>query len=436
MKSTSSAPLLSLPAVCLTLIATLPAAGAAPAGVVAVTVSAPDYDVRETPVSLLLPASALKAAADDKTVAAGNDVLIGQLEAAPDDQVRLSFMVRDLKAHASRTYRVQTIAPRNKPESIHNVAGRESSKGVEVKRHGADVEFWIDGRLFTRYDVSSGPNKPYFYPLFAPDNHQVVRHWPLEKVGVETHDHPHHRGLWFTHGKLNDIDFWTETGHVGRTVSTGDTDLESGPVYGLMRATTDWIAPDNHTIARDQREVRVYNTRDGYLMDFAITVTALDKPLTWSDSKEALFGLRVADSMRAALEKDEVARGLVAQGHILNARGETDAATWGRPAEWCDYYGPVDGSTVGVAILSDPRNPHSPTHWQVRDYGLLAANPFGLHDFDKTQPKGKGDLTVPAGQSLVFRYRLLLHHGTTWEAGVAQAWQAFATPPIVHLAAP
>jgi hypothetical protein len=39
----------------------------------------------------------------------------------------------------------------------------------------------------------------------------------------------------------------------------------------------------------------------------------------------------------------------------------------------------------------------------VRDYGLFAANSFGLHDFDKRQPKGAGDLKLAAGKRVTFR---------------------------------
>jgi hypothetical protein len=43
-------------------------------------------------------------------------------------------------------------------------------------------------------------------------------------------------------------------------------------------------------------------------------------------------------------------RGEAAKGHIINSEGQTDNDTWGKRAAWCDYYGPVSGETVGVAI--------------------------------------------------------------------------------------
>src|SRR6266536_6018548 len=105
-----------------------------------------------------------------------------------------------------------------------------------------------------------------------------------------------------------------------------------------------------------------------------------------------------------AVRLAETMKGKAGRGHIINSAGVREDDTWGKRAEWCDYYGPVDGKTVGVAILDDPRNPRHPTSWHVRDYGLFAANPFGLHDFDASQPPKAGDYTLPAGGTVTFRY--------------------------------
>ena len=80
--------------------------------------------------------------------------------------------------------------------------------------------------------------------------------------------------------------------------------------------------------------------------------------------------------------------------------------------------------TVGVAIFDHPSNFRHPTWWHVRDYGLFAANPFGISDFEK-KPKGAGDHEIPAGGRLTFRYRLYFHDGDEKQGGVAQAWQDY-----------
>ena len=56
--------------------------------------------------------------------------------------------------------------------------------------------------------------------------------------------------------------------------------------------------------------------------------------------------------------------------------------TWGKPAEWVDYSGVLDGEKLGVALFDSPESFHHPARWHVRDYGLLAINPFGSSAFD------------------------------------------------------
>jgi hypothetical protein len=84
----------------------------------------------------------------------------------------------------------------------------------------------------------------------------------------------------------------------------------------------------------------------------------------------------------------------------------------------------VAGEDVGVAIFDDPRNLRAPTYWHARAYGLLAANPFGLKPFTGDRHQD-GRYEIPAGGSLVFRYRVFIHHGSPSQAGVADAYRSF-----------
>src|SRR5580704_15283899 len=67
----------------------------------------------------------------------------------------------------------------------------------------------IGGQLFTVYHYNDVP-RPYFYPVLGPDELPMTRKWPMEETTDEEHDHPHHRGLWFAHGSINGLDFWSE----------------------------------------------------------------------------------------------------------------------------------------------------------------------------------------------------------------------------------
>jgi hypothetical protein len=325
----------------------------------------------------------------------------------------VTWIARDLKQGEAVRYRI-VFEPLSR-------GGPAPAKGVRVERRGENLEVLVDGELFTRYDATTGPNKPYFYPIRMPGGRTLTRGYPIEQAAGESRDHPHHRGLWLTHGIVNGADFWLEGAKAAKTVHRRYEQIESGPVYGGFRAITDWLGADGSKICEDTREVRVYAVGESRLIDFAVTLRATDGPVALGDTKEGFFGLRLADSMRV--------KG--GGGHIETSTGTKDATAWGKRAAWVDYYGPVGDATLGVAIFDHPRNLRHPTWWHVRDYGLFAANPFGIHDFEPQQPAGAGNHTIPSGGELTFRYRLYLHPGSAAEARVADAWAAYAEPPVV-----
>jgi hypothetical protein len=78
-------------------------------------------------------------------------------------------------------------------------------------------------------------------------------------------------------------------------------------------------------------------------------------------------------------------------------------------------------------MLDHPGNPGHPVRWHVRAYGLFAANPFalGLAGFipDKTQD---GSKTLEPGQSMRFRYRVIIHPGDAKSADIAAEYAKFA----------
>jgi hypothetical protein len=138
----------------------------------------------------------------------------------------------------------------------------------------------------------------------------------------------------------------------------------------------------------------------------------------FGDTKEGSFGIRVPTSMDVDQANKKPG------GHIVNSRGDSDAKAWGRPAEWVDYSGPVNAKTVGVTIMNHPSSFRHPTHWHVRTYGLFAANPFGLAAFYNDKSKD-GSHTVPTGESLVMRFRVLFHTGDAEGAQPAKAYAEF-----------
>jgi hypothetical protein len=248
------------------------------------------------------------------------------------------------------------------------------------------------------------------------DNIPMTRNWPMKSVAGEEQDHPHHRSLWYAHGDVNGIDFWSDAPKAGKIVHDRFLKLSSGKDSGLISARNRWIAPDGKCIMVDERNLRFSALESGRAVDFDITLKAENGEVTLGDTKEGTMALRLAETLRL--------KGKTATGHIINSAGVTDDATWGKRAEWCDYTGEVNGHKVGVAIFDHSSNPLHPTWWHVRDYGLFAANPFGVHDFEKKE-KGAGDQKIPAGQSLTFKYRFYFHRDGPAEAKVSELYKQY-----------
>jgi hypothetical protein len=296
-----------------------------------------------------------------------------------------------------------------------------SKDRVVVRTQTDRVVVEIDGKLFTEYHFLNVP-RPYFYPLLGPGGAPMTRNWPMKTVPDEEQDHVHHRSLWFTHGDVNGQDFWSESKEAGRIEHDRFVEVVSGPTSGRIVSRNRWVAKDGTLVCTDQRVFRVYapDASDARTVDYEITLEALERPLVFGDTKEGSMAIRLAETMRL--------KGKVGAGHIVNSAGQRDGETWGKRAAWCDYYGPVNGKIVGVAMFDHPDNPRHPTWWHVRDYGLFAANPFGKHDFEKLTDKAAGNLTVEPGAKVTFKYRLYLHPGNELEGKVAEQFRRYLAP--------
>jgi len=279
------------------------------------------------------------------------------------------------------------------------------------------VRVTIDGQLFTEYLTRSGA-KPILWPILGPTGKPMTRAYPMGEAPNEKKDHPHQRSLWFTHGDVNAISFWEESAKGATTRHRRFVTIRSGST-AVIETENDWLGPKGEKVCEDRRRLTFGVQGDARWIDFDITLKATNGPVKFGDTKEGTFGLRIAETMRV-----EAKRG----GRIVNSEGATDEKAWGKRAAWVDYYGPVGGETVGIAVLNHPKSFRFPTYWHVRTYGLFAANPFGVRDFTGDK-KADGSYSVPAGQSISFYYRVLFHKGDEKEGKVAEAYKAYAELP-------
>jgi len=290
---------------------------------------------------------------------------------------------------------------------------------------GAKVVIQIDGQPFAEYLTRSG-NKPVVWPIVGPTGKPMTRQWPMAKrLPGEPADHLHHRSLWFTHGNVNGHDFWTERpGRKGSTESRkgycvrhrGFVKLASGD-EAVVVTKNDWLDRNGKKVLEDERTLRFGGDRDCRWIDFDITLTASEGPVTFGDTKEGTMAVRVAAPLAPDAKQG---------GRLVNSHGQVNAQAWGKRASWVDYSGPLDGETLGICMMNHPSSFRYPTHWHARTYGLCAANPFGWRDFAGKASSVDGSYTIAQGESITIRYRILFHKGDAKSANLSAAFAAYA----------
>ena len=302
---------------------------------------------------------------------------------------------------------------------------------VAVERDGDKISVEIGGQPFTSFYFGADATKPYLHPLRASDGTVVTRSYPMEEVEGEQTDHPHHRGVWFSHGEVNGFDFWANEvsqrnrGKKGTIALTKIEAVESGADRGLIRASFNWLDTSGEALLAESRTMTFERIGQDNVVSFDITLAALVDSVHFGDTKEGTFAVRMATELE---EQHLRAKGIARTGKITNADGKsTEANTWGKRSPWIDYAGTLQGKPMGVAIFDHPSNPKFPTYWHVRGYGLFAANIFGEHDFYADESRD-GSITLAKGKSLRFRYRVVVHPGRTADANIEGKYKVWSKP--------
>lgn len=300
---------------------------------------------------------------------------------------------------------------------------------VSFQKADGRIDVSVDGKPFTTLYFGPDTPKPYLHPVRAADGTVVTRLYPMEVVEGEPHDHPHHRGIWFTHGDVNGLDFWANEPNSEGPTKKGKVVLRKiekvDNASGTIRAVFEWQTPEGKILLTEDRTMVFGGDAQRRTIDFDVTFGAGAQAVKFGDTKEGTFAIRLA-----ALLEEPHRRAENRTGKITNAEGKTgESETWGKPSPWVDYSGKLDGKPIGVAIFDHPSNPKHPTFWHVRSYGLFAANIFGEHDYfnDKTRD---GSMTIKPGDTLRFRYRILIHPGDTQAARIGELYKEYAKPEM------
>lgn len=290
------------------------------------------------------------------------------------------------------------------------------------------VDILVGNKPFTSFLYPDSLEKPVLYPVHAANGTVVTRGFPLNPKPGDPTDHPHHIGIWFNFENLNDLDFWNNSyaikpekkSQYGWVKTDKIIETKSG-TPGVLAYHARWTNQANATLLEETTRFEFSGTANGRVIDRITTLKAVTK-CVFNDSKDGLLGLRLAHELQMPTTADQkftdnkgnvtIVKGgddKVPTGNYLTSEGKTGDAAWSTRGTWCKVSGKMGADSVTITIFDHPENVNYPTFWHARGYGLFAANPLGEKVF--TNGKSAKNLTLNPGESVTFRYRIVVEDG-------------------------
>jgi len=281
-----------------------------------------------------------------------------------------------------------------------------------------------EGRLFASYLYDTALLKPVMYPVHSPSGILIERHYPFSVIQGESHDHPHHTGLFFTYGsegEVNGNNFWANQQGLTKIRHASVKQMKADSNGATLETLSNWIDRDGKPILEEDRTMVFGGDEMTNTIDFTIRLKALAEDVIFRDTKEGMFGIRVADWLSEE-------RG---NGTYLNSEGDTtEAGVWGKRAKWVRLEGNHDGKKIGIVILNHPESVNFPTFWHARGYGLFAANPLGQSVFQE----GRGmenpeplNYEIKSGNTGLFKFRVIFYEGNFTPDQIEASFSEFSS---------
>lgn len=234
--------------------------------------------------------------------------------------------------------------------------------------------------------------RPYFAHVKTPSGIQATRAFP-PVAGKDATDHATmHPGIWLAFGDLDGEDFWRNKSSVRHVRFLDSPEVQEGAAAFVEEKQ--YVAADGDVVCQERFHWRMRQVDHGFLIRWDSTFTA-DREFYFGDQEEMGLGIRVATPLaekNGGLLSDSVGRRKAQQ-------------IWSHAARWCDYSGTLDEQHVGITLLCHPSNFRN-SWMHARDYGFVAANPFGR------QAMRKGDaskVVVAPGEKLRLQYGIWIH---------------------------
>jgi hypothetical protein len=287
------------------------------------------------------------------------------------------------------------------------------------------VDILIDDKPFTNFLYPTDLEKPVLWPVYAANGTVVSRGFPPGPG--EATDHPHHIGIWFTYENVNGLDFWNNSVAIPADKKNmygwikTDRILEtSSGKKGTLSYHANWTNQQNEVLLEETTSFEISGTEHRRIID-RVTILKANTEVLMKDAKDGLLGVRVTHALQMPETKDQkftddkgnvtivkAGSDKIANGNYMTSEGK-QGTTPEHPRQMVQIIWQSGNDSVSIAIIDHPANPNYPTFWHSRGYGLFAANPLGENIF--TNGKTTKNLTLKKGESVTFRYRIVIDNG-------------------------
>ena len=300
-------------------------------------------------------------------------------------------------------------------------------KVVKVKGENK-FNIFLGDKLFTSFLYPDTLEKPVLYPVYTAGGIDVTRGFPLHPKQGDPTDHPHHIGIWFNYENVNGLDFWNNSyaipaakkNQYGWIKTDKIIETKNGSI-GILSYHARWTNQANEVLLEEVTKLEFSQVGHKRVID-RITTLKASTLVNFKDAKDGLLGMRLAHELQIPTTLDQkftddkgnvtIVKGgtdNIPNGNYITGEGKQGNDAWSTRSSWCKVYGKMGADSVSVVIIDHPKNPNYPTFWHARGYGLFAANPLGENIF--TNGKSSKNLTLQKGESVVFKYRIVVDEG-------------------------
>lgn len=255
--------------------------------------------------------------------------------------------------------------------------------------------------------------RPYWTGMHAPSGERITREHP--PVDPEYADHETmHPGIWMAFGDINGEDFWRNKARVRHNGFIAEPALREGGAH--FQVENVYERNDGTPICTERASYTLRLQAHGVSLEWDSQFIANHGVIAFGDQEEMGLGFRLTKALSVKL----------GNGTIRNdAGGRNETGVWGKTARWCDYGAETGDRRRGIVIMPHPEN-FRPSWMHARDYGFLAANPFGRNAMTGGE---LSSVQVSRGESLRLRYGLFLYDAPASESSIAEDVYAAYTNP-------